>query len=1166
MRKLFLPLLLLFCYFNTSAQRYSNLRVKQVSLKSDTVLLDSVSIVPNSFFVMDNQDRIVDTSAYSLNALNGVLIWKKKSPQFLQLHQDALKITYRVFPFLFGQTFQHKDYGRVIKSSSGVYNPFYYTPSEGNAELFKFEGLTKSGSISRGVTFGNNQDVFVNSSLNLQLAGKISDNVEILAAITDENVPVQPEGNTQQLQDFDKVFIQLSNENNKLIAGDFDLKRPESYFMNFQKKAQGGLFSTRFNLGKSEDEKKQSVMRITVSGAVSKGKFARDILAVAEGNQGPYPLTGSNNETYIIILAGSEKVYIDGQLLARGAQNDYTIDYNTSQLTFTARRIITKDSRVVVEFEYSEKSYARSLFYFNDEFEKDKLKIKFNVYSEQDSKNQPLQIQLDSSKIALMDSVGDHIDQAFYPTADTVPFNNTQILYQKKDTTTANGTYSGIFVYSVSPDSARWSVSFSIVGQGNGDYIQDINAANGRVYKWVEPVNGVHLGSFAPVALLITPKRQQLFTLGTDYKFSKNNSVKTEIAMSNNDINLFSSKDKSNDVGYAAKVIYENTTQLGKDAVKSWRMKSILNYEYVSQDFKPLERFRAVEFERDWNTTAVTAISDENISSFQTIFSKAAFGSFTYQLKSYLKGSFYNGLMNAAGMNLLMDKFNLTGAGSYLNTYGSVGSTKYYKHNFDLSRPVWKLVVGGRENAEHNEFLQPATDSLFINSFYFQEYQGYAATLDSSKTKIALNYKKRYDYVPVVSQFKMATIADEVNLTVELLKNINSQLRTTSTYRKLAIRDTTLTQQQAEKTFLNRIDYNLNLWKGAVTTSTYYEVGTGQELKKEFSYLLVAAGQGVYAWHDRNHDGVQQLDEFDPAAFPDEALYVKIFIPTNEYISTRTNQFSEVLTLTPSAGRQSFQGKQKLLTRFSNQLSVRLDKKTQNEDLLSSLNPFNQNVGDTELVSNNSNVRNSLFFNRSNPVFGMDGTWQQNKAKSILTSGFESRTQTLREINTRWNFTHSFLFNVSYQNGDKKNSSDFFSTQDFHIVSNESEPKLSYQPTASFRTTVSYKYSLKKNIEGEIGERSLSNKFGVEFRYSTVKAGSFTAKINYIAINFNADENSTIAYDMLEGLHNGRNATWDLSVQRNLSNSMQLSLNYDGRKSEGSNVVHTGGVQFRAFF
>ncbi len=1165
MRKLFLPLLFFLFSLISSAQNYSNLRVKTVSLKSDTIGLDSVSLVPNSFFIMDSHNQIIDTSLYTIDAVNAKLTWKKKSATFASLKEDSLKITYRVFPFLFSRSFQHKDYAK-LKGSSAASNPFYYSSSLDNPELFKFEGLTKSGSISRGITFGNNQDVYVNSSLNLQLAGKISDDVEILAAITDENVPIQPEGNTQQLQDFDKVFIQLSNEKSKLIAGDFDLKRPDSYFMNFQKKGQGGLFSTKFNLGKSDDPKKQSVMHVTASGAVSKGKSARQVVPAIEGNQGPYRLSGSNGETYIIILAGSEKIFIDGQRLTRGSQYDYIIDYNTSQITFTAKRLVTKDSRIIAEFEYSEKSYARSLLFFNDEFEKDKLKIKFNLYSEQDSKNQPLQIQLDSAKKALMNSVGDHIDQAVYPTSDSVAFNSNQILYQKMDTTIGAITYPGIFVYSTSADSAHWALTFSIVGQGNGDYVQDINSANGRVYRWIAPVGGTRQGSYAPVALLITPKRQQLFTFGSDYTFSKNDKAMVELAMSNNDINLFSSKDKANNAGYAAKVMYENISALNADTLHGLKLKSSLNYEYVNENFKPLERFRPVEFERDWNVGGITTVSDEHIASFQTALLKPTLGSVNYQLKSYLRGTAYKGLMNSAGMNMTAKKFTLLGNGSYLNTNGTINKTQYYKHNFDLSRPVWKLVIGGRENTEHNEFLKPSSDSLFANSFYFREFQGYVSTVDTSKTKASLSYKQRYDYSPVITQFKTATVADEINLTVELLKNPNNQLRTTSTYRKLTIRDTTLTQQQAAKTFLNRMDHNLTLWKGVVSASTYYEVGGGQERKLEYSFVLVAPGQGTYWWEDYNHDGVKQLNEFEVTTFTDQQIYIKVFTPTDQYISTRTNSFNEVFTLSPAAGMQSIQGKQKLITRFSNQLSVRLDKKTQNEELVSSLNPFNQNVNDTALVSNNSNFRNTFFFNRSNSIFGMDATWQQNKSKSLLTNGFESRVQTLREINVRWNFTHSFLFNTNYQNGDKQNSSEFFSRRDYHIRSNETEPKLSFQPTSSFRATLSYKYSLKKNVEGILGEQSLSNKFGIEIKYNAIRSGSLTAKFNFIAIAFNAAENSSLAYDMLEGLHNGKNATWNVSFQRNLSNSMQLSLNYDGRKSAGTNIVHTGGVQFRAFF
>ena len=53
---------------------------------------------------------------------------------------------------------------------------------------------------------------------------------------------------------------------------------------------------------------------------------------------------------------------------------------------------------------------------------------------------------------------------------------------------------------------------------------------------------------------------------------------------------------------------------------------------------------------------------------------------------------------------------------------------------------------------------------------------------------------------------------------------------------------------------------------------------------------------------------------------------------------------------------------------------------------------------------------------------------------------------------------------------------------------------------------------------------------------------------------------------MLNGLRPGKNFTWELSYQRNLSNHLQVSITYTGRRSPDVPVVHLGGAQVRAFF
>ena len=958
----------------------SNSRTKIIALSKDTTQLDSLSIIPGTVSLKDSSGTIIDSLKYKVDYVNARLIILPSSGEV-----GSGFISYNVFPYLFSQKYQHKDVSKIQNNQFG--EMYTYTVDKNKeVDFFKTEGLTKSGSISRGISFGNNQDVVLNSNLNLQLAGKLSDNVDLLLAATDQNIPIQPEGNTQQIQEFDKVFIQFGIKDlpakgkTTVTAGDFQITKPKGYFMNFNKKLQGLSFETKLYSPNQPITQLPNYpfLAVKASMAVSKGKFARNISVESsngntfngqkqERNQGPYKLRGAENEQYIVVLAGTETVYLDGQLLSRGQENDYTIDYNTSEIVFTPKNLITKDKRISVEFQYSDKNYARSLIHAGTEYETKNVKARINIFSEQDNKNKPLQQELSDPQKLLLASIGDTLQNALWSSADSIAFNGTEVLYDKMDSTTGTFIYP-IYIYSTDSAKAHYRLSFSYVGANKGNYSLQQSSANGKVYKWVLPdtITGIPKGSYEPVILLLAPKQKQMVTAGADFILGKNSKLSIEGAGSKNDINTFSSLEKANDDGFAGKLNWDSKFPLKPSPNPSlqegdstlplkggdggglgvWSLLTNVNYEYIQKTFSPIERFRNVEFERDWNRGNTAQTDDQHIIGGKIGFAKKQ-NIIAYDYKSFLEGSFYQGMRHGSNINLGAKGFLFTGDGSFLDSKSSFNNTNFLRHRASLSKEFKikssRIRIGIKEQAEENLIKEKNIDSLLAGSARFYEREPFAEFIDSSNNKYTLNYKQRMDYgrsIMAGAELHRSTFAESYGGGIELMSNPNSQLRITGSYRKLTIVDTTITAQRPENTVIGRTEYTFSVLKGFFSSSTFYEVGSGLEVKRDFIFLEVAQGQGTHIWTDYNSNGIKELNEFEVSPFPNEANYIKVWMPTDDYISTYTNQFSEVFSIKPSAKWSGKKGMKKFISRFNNQTAYRTDRKTTNTDLAIAYNPF----------------------------------------------------------------------------------------------------------------------------------------------------------------------------------------------------------------------------------
>lgn len=1124
----------------------SNARTQEIDGNLDTLKLDSLSIYPNSFKLFCG-DQLLGLGDYKLNSATSELILLTKC-------SEKLNAEYRVLPFDLSKSYQLRDTSVLYSREKGNYDKFLITTSTQTQDVFGGTSLKKSGSISRGISFGNNQDLGVNSSLNLELTGDLGPNLKLLASISDDNIPIQPEGNTNKLQEFDQVFIQIYNDRLKLIAGDFWISKPKGYFMSYKKRGQG--LTAEYAFGK--DSTRQ--WKTQVSGALSKGKFQRQIIQGVEGNQGPYRLQGAENEPFIIILAGTERVYIDGKLLERGQEFDYTINYNSAEVIFTARNQITKDVRIVIEFQYSDQNYARSLLQTSTTLTTSKYDLWINGYSEQDAKNQTLQQELSPAQKFQLAQIGDTLNLARASSIDSVGYIENQLLYTLVDSL----GYDSVLVFSSDPTLAYIRATFQFVGANNGNYIFKEFNALGKVYQWVMPIAGVPQGDHEPSRIIITPKQRQMVSVGGVYRFNPNLSLETELVYTKNDLNTFSKFDSQDDQSFAGRTKLLGAIPLSKDSAKTWQLLTKLELETLEKNFTPIEQYRAVEFDRDWNTRNKGYVGNQLATTLGANFVNSKYGNLNIEGQQFLVGSDYEGLRTTLNGKWKQKGFSALWDGSYLASDAGQ-KNEFLRHKVDLSQDFKWIKIGFKDDHELNNF-EATSFPLATNSYQFFDYQFYISNGDSIKNKYTVFYRERYDQrsdsTRLIAAAKARTVGGEIKITE--LKN--QSINVLTSYRELKIADNNLLSQAPENTLLGRIDYELRMFKNAITWNTFYEIGSGLEQRKEFVYLKVNDGQGIYTWIDYNNDGVKDLNEFEIAQYVDQASYIRVFTPSNQYLKTYSNELNQAIYLRPERVWASKKGMLKLLSRFSNQVRIRINRKTNVFNGIDAFNPFSTAIRDTNLISTSSNLRNTFYFNRTSNIFGTDWSFQDSRNKSLLASGFDSKSNQFNEVKFRWNIAKKFSIETEGQLGTKEANADYTIGRNYDIKYHYIKPSFIFQPNTAFRISLDGRYVEKRNSIQLGGEQAYIGELGTTLKYNQAEKGSLQGEFKVVNIDYKGIQGSALGFEMLEALKPGINYTWNVGYQRLISKNLQLSIQYNGRKSENNKAIHSAGMEVRAFF
>ena len=1137
-------------YNGLKAQQYqSNYRSKQVLITLDTLVLDTQSFIWTSVQV-SHLGKDVKQGCKPLK--DGRLLIDTS------LLNKVLLFNYRVFdPAVFKAYYRKNE--KLIEPYFTEQPRFFYNYNEQSEvdKLYFGTGLNVSGNISRGLSVGNAQDVVLNSNLNLQMSGKLGKGVSILAAISDENNPIQPQGNTQQIQDFDKVYITIFKDSSQLTVGDFLMQNNRNnYFLKYYKKSRGLQFNNMSTV-------KGGKLYSGIDAAVSRGKFVRNEFQGIEGNQGPYRLTGANNEQNIIVISGTEVVYLDGNRLERGQQNDYVIDYNVGEIVFMPRKLINQFSRIVVEFQYSDRNYNRSVFTVSNVFQTGKWTNSVHYFTEQDSRFQPTDTSNRGQIQSILENAGDN-KPLFEAIRTFRTFQTDRVNYLKRDSL---GYDIYVFTNQEGIDSFYYSVNFSYVGEGKGNYILKASSANGRVFEWIQPNGTQARGSYEPYIELVAPQRMQMLSLQSAYQFSNNSSMKLEGAYSNYNKNTFSALEKFNDDGIGLFF----STQQRQIKVKKMQIDNAVKLEYVSKNFKFVERYRAVEFNRIWNRqlsnqSLNNVLASEFIGDLNTKFIFNNKHTAKVELSNYTKINQLDGLRLVGNYAFQGTQFSFKVNGENTQTaekgFLVNRQNKIQSYRSDLAYQFQKVQLGVSGEMEESRFNNDTSEALQLQSFKYEQVSFNVKSLLSKQFNYKIEGSVRQDYIPRGQQFEFFSNSINYSINADYISKKSNRLSLVQTYRyfrqKVAI--------DQPQTVLGRLEYVASFLKKTIVSNSYYQVGTGREQKRQFSYLPVLSGTGTHSWIDYNGNGLEELNEFEVAAFKDQANYVKVFLPTNEFIYSYINEFNQSFRIQAPLNWQSQNKFKRFISRFNTITSYKADRRLTDNDLRVVLNPFQLNVADSTLITVNGLIKQTTFFNRSNSKFGIEHNIQTSRGKQFLNNGFEWRQQDKQSLVNRIGISKQINLIVQAEQSVKSNQSQFFENRNFRYTSQFFSPELFYQSSKGFRLGSFYKYTQALNDPLFSKDKAFIHEFGLEGRYFIVNRGNIDVKASRFNVNYLGNVSSPLGFDILNGLNNGNNTTWSVSIGGKAKNNLQINVSYEGRQNQFGPIVHIGRAEARYIF
>lgn len=1143
-----------------SPSNSKNLREKKFYFQGKDLNIDTLAFFSNSLQVFQvNPVREIPDSSYFV--VSGILKWR--NPHFLKVG-TLLMVRYRTFP-LEWQKKLNSEYS-VLRDSTGDFFLMGKSESESFSMAEEFRRMEYSGGFMRGLSLGNRQDLILNSQLNLQLAGEIAPGFTIRAAITDENLPIQASGNTLQLQEFDKVYLALEKDLFHFTAGDFEIQRQQSHFNNYYKKVQGL---------KAQFWDKANSWETTGSASFSRGQFQRLILDVTEGNQGPYRLFIPENGVFTVLLAGTEKVFINGKKATRGTSGDYIIDYNRGEILFTTNQMIVRESRIVVEFEYADASQNRSILTFQSQYKNKNTSFFIHGMTLQESKTSQLYKNLNENDLNLLANSSSKAGQVNLPGWEySANFDPTRTYYARLDTLLPCGKRDTMFSFVSLQTDEKYLVKFGIPSSGRGNYILAKNqTGNDRIYEYLspDPITCEPRGLYEPLVHIDLPSANRLINFGQESHLAKNLNWRSEVGISQFDNNRFSRTKEGLNIGWAS---WNEWKWSLPEKENRTRFHALLSHEYVKKNYSALEPIRQPDFLRDWGLTnqlgkGVIPNNDENIIKLKISVDRPKGGVFDYQIEHYLRPGYFKGIRQDAGF--ILEKKNTSISGNFNQVFANndFESTLFSRPQFYFNQKLpgekkWELT--GKMEGERKVKQNRMNHNLDVSSFAFHQFNISLKSPENKSSFFAIHLQDRADYGINVDKLILNYQARYLKLEGTQLLGKNYKVKQLWQYRNLknVIQPNPVNARGG--VLLGQLQGDGSLWKGLIRSNTVYERGSGQEPRLEYTYIKVAPGEGTHIWLDSlfNKDGVLQQQEMILAPFQDQADFIRINTLNNQYLPARFLHFNQSILIDPSRFKGKLNGK---LSRWQWNSTWKVDRKTQSDKGINAFNPFFFDENDPDLISIQFQQRHLLFLNKGNKQWDMQIGNQRQFQKWLQTIGYEFRGSEETFLKIRWNPSSKWLVRSEVGKGFKNQKAERFAEKNYAMSFKKANLSIQFMPSNSLRSTLGLAMEMGQPKEQSETNGDL-NKWDLSWTSTwNASAGqSLQVQLSSIFVQYSGLTSSPAAFALLQGLQTGYNWQWELQFEKIIGKNLRLQGRYQGRKSANGPFIHLGNIQLGATF